>query len=176
MVMSLINQLKNAAKKAGLEVVEACSATGHYQITGGAFLVNYYPHSKKQTAYVAGMNKGKTGITPKQAVMLASEVPKKVKRTGKRTMHAEKKRRIKRRMMIKQGGVCCWDKDGGGCLLPGTPMVLEFNGSDDHHATVEHVIPLGRGGLDNNNNIKLAHKKCNQARSNEMPEITGDIK
>ena len=38
-------------------------------------------------------------------------------------------------------------------------------------ATLEHIIPLKRGGLDNDNNRTLACEPCNQERGHDMPEI-----
>jgi len=170
--MSIINQLKNAAKKAGLKVVEVSRNNDHYQITGGNFLVNYYPHSKNQTAYVSGTNKGKKGITPRQAVALAIAVPGKMaEKVKRRNVNGQRKKRLKQKLMVKQNGVCCWDKYGGGCKLSGTLMIYDPPYTGEDSATIEHVIPLGRGGLDNNNNIKLAHKLCNQSRENDMPEV-----
>lgn len=40
--------------------------------------------------------------------------------------------------------------------------------------TLEHIIPLDRGGLDNPNNWALACEPCNSARANNMPELQHD--
>lgn len=155
------SQLRKEAEKAGLSVVKKSDM--HYQITGGALLVNYYPTSKKKTAHVAGTKKGIRHVTPAEAVAMANKAPKKVSGKKKRKQHKS----LKGRMFKKQKGLCCW------CSLL---MVMTSDDNDPLQATIEHVIPLARGGLDNANNIKIAHKKCNNERSCDMPEIHGKKK
>jgi 5-methylcytosine-specific restriction endonuclease McrA len=36
-------------------------------------------------------------------------------------------------------------------------------------ATIDHVIPLSRGGVDSPLNMQLAHDKCNQEKGNKLP-------
>jgi len=67
--VSIPQPLAKAAAAKGLNVVDMGS--GHFQITGGTALVNYWPWSKRLTAYVDGDRNGKRGVTPKQAVELA---------------------------------------------------------------------------------------------------------
>lgn len=155
--MSVINQLRNAAKKAGLKIVD--KQNGHFQIVGGALLVNYWPTSKKQTAYVAGTRESITRVTPRQAVELANRPPAKTG-TIKKNRKKYKKQRIK--LFKKQGGLCHWCNE---------PMRQDVSPLHPLSVTIEHVIPLGRNGLDNPNNIVLAHKKCNNDRGDDMPEI-----
>jgi 5-methylcytosine-specific restriction endonuclease McrA len=38
-------------------------------------------------------------------------------------------------------------------------------------STMDHVIPLHRGGLDNANNRVLACEPCNSKRGHDMPEL-----
>lgn len=42
-------------------------------------------------------------------------------------------------------------------------------GERDLLATIEHVIPISKGGRDHPNNIKMAHKRCNEKRGSEWP-------
>lgn len=67
--MSIPQPLVKAASAKGLKVVDL--GCGHFQITGGPALVNYWPESKRRTAYVDGERGGKSGVTPEQAVALA---------------------------------------------------------------------------------------------------------
>jgi len=69
--MSIPQPLTKLAAAKGLKVVDLGS--GHYQITGGSALVNYWPHSKRRTAYVDGERSGKSGVTPQQAVEMAGQ-------------------------------------------------------------------------------------------------------
>lgn len=68
----MIDALKKIAAKRGLRVEER--GAGHFQIIGGSCLVNYYPNSKRRSAYIAGTTgKARHGVTPQQAVEMAFE-------------------------------------------------------------------------------------------------------
>jgi hypothetical protein len=54
------------------------------------------------------------------------------------------------------------DRDGSLCYLCG----LGF--SSTKPPTIEHVVPLSRGGSWDFNNLKLAHKKCNVEKGNRV--------
>ena len=51
------------------------------------------------------------------------------------------------RMLVRSQGGCCWY-----CKKP-VPR---------EHITVDHVVPLSRGGLDTVENMRLACSQCNQ--------------
>jgi 5-methylcytosine-specific restriction endonuclease McrA len=36
-------------------------------------------------------------------------------------------------------------------------------------ATIDHIIPLSRGGQDTIDNMQLAHDGCNQLKADSMP-------
>lgn len=36
-------------------------------------------------------------------------------------------------------------------------------------ATVDHIIPVSKGGTDHISNLRLAHASCNQRRGNDWP-------
>lgn len=146
-------RIKKLCDKAGFDVV--FRPNGHWQIKG-PLLVNYYPNAR--TAYIAGTTEKLKNVTIDRAVELASECPdlyKKDKRKGNT--------RLLRERMFKKQKRCHW------C---GEPMNLVSPPTNPLDATIEHIVPLSKGGLDNSNNRTLAHKKCNQARGNEMTELT----
>lgn len=142
--------IRDAAAAKGATV--QLRGSGHFQIKG-RLLVNYYPFSKKRSAYVAGTTHGKHHVTPTEAVEMAFCPPpiapehKKDDRKG----HSKEKRK----KLLRKSNQCHWC----GCRLT--------LGS----STLEHVIPLHRGGLDNANNRVLACKPCNWKRGHEMPEL-----
>ena len=37
--------------------------------------------------------------------------------------------------------------------------------------TVDHIVPLARGGKNVIENCQLAHKKCNEAKNDIMPDV-----
>lgn len=143
-----MKELEKLCEQRKVKLVD--KGNGHLQLQG-PLLVNYYPNSKKRSAYVAGSVKAATHVSPQQAVAMCFKPPKP---QGKIAQRKKSYTRLKRRMLKKQK-TCYW------CDEPLT----------DETATVEHIIPLSRGGLDNDNNRTLAHESCNRARGNSMPEL-----
>jgi 5-methylcytosine-specific restriction endonuclease McrA len=64
-----------------------------------------------------------------------------------------------------------WDRQNGMCFVCGKPMTNTHDIRDSLRATFEHVVPLARGGLDNFINLALSHKRCNNERGHDMPEL-----
>lgn len=60
--------------------------------------------------------------------------------------------------MQKQQGICALCED---------QMSLKVG--DPSMATLDHVIPTSRGGLDTVKNLQLACLSCNQAKGSDMP-------
>lgn len=152
----LVDELKKLAAAAGVRVEEPniLANNGHYKIHG-ALLVNYYPLSAARTAYVAGTTKGVKNVTPAQAIAMSQKQPK-LAPAHLKDERAKNSRAIRFKMMRGRETVQChWCK---------APLTLDTS-------TIEHVIPLDRGGLDNANNRVLACEPCNKARGNNMPEL-----
>jgi hypothetical protein len=149
----------------GLKVMFRGSSGSHVQILG-PLLVNYYPDSKKRSAYVAGTTQRKNNVTLEEAVEMAFKPPtlRPEQRKDARGLSGTTngRRRIVSRLRGKYGENCHWCKE-----------IMVFHGDGPLRATIEHVIPLNRGGLDNPNNMALAHKKCNHDRGHDMPELEG---
>lgn len=144
--------LEKLAQEHNVEYTD--KGNGHIQLKG-ALLVNYYPNSKSKSAYVAGTKKAHKYVDSINAIRMCFSLPVVVSQNDKDKRSGNSRR--KRAKMIKKGmSTCCW------CSKP-----LDIDSS-----TIEHVIPLDRGGLDNANNRKLACEKCNQDRGNNMPELT----
>lgn len=143
-------ELLAAAKAAGVQVEQ--KGPGHYHLHG-AWLVNYYPTSKNRTAYVKGTTEGRS-CTPREAVQLALGPPPKVPPHLRDTRASS--RPIRAAMMGRRQQVKChW-----------CPTMLTLDTS-----TLDHIVPISRGGLDAPNNRVLACEPCNTARGNDMPEL-----
>ena len=140
--------LELAALERGVEYTD--KGNGHIQLRG-PLLVNYYPTSKNKSAYVAGTKKAAKHVTPEQALDMCFEAPVSQGVKDKRSGNS----RRKRAQMLKKIDKCYWCK---------TPLTLDTS-------TLEHKIPLHRGGLDNANNRTLACLKCNSDRGCNMPEL-----
>lgn len=62
------------------------------------------------------------------------------------------------------------ERDGLDCYLCKQPIDMTLPRTSKMGATIDHVIPLSRGGLDEMSNLKLAHWGCNLAKSNKLVE------
>lgn len=60
--------------------------------------------------------------------------------------------------LIKRDGLRCWIC--GGMLQEDTPE------GDPWAITLDHYVPVSRGGADANSNLRLAHACCNSDRGN----------
>ena len=135
-------------KGAGL-VAKKC-ATGHWQVLGGAFRVNYYPATG--TVYLNQASKGIPGSV-EVAIRMARELPE-LRRKGEvgrdERLGPGKAKRLRRKFYKKKP----W------CFWCGTVF------ADVGEATLEHVIPLARGGSNEEVNLALACKRCNAMHGN----------
>jgi hypothetical protein len=147
--MEMTKRFKKMCLERGIEYIE--KPNGHIQLKG-PLMVNYYPNSKNKSAYVAGTTKAVKNVTFKQAIDMCFFAPTAQKKPDKRSGHSRKKRA----QLIKRGIThCCWCN---------SPLTLDTS-------TLEHIIPLASGGLDNANNRTLACLKCNNDRGSNMPEL-----
>ena len=64
---------------------------------------------------------------------------------------------LKRKFMTAQGGKC-W--------LCGLLMKVDVAPTDPEYATWDHVLPVSAGGGNKQDNLILAHRKCNLKRGN----------
>lgn len=156
---NLITSLRDAAQARGATVNEV--SPGHFHING-KMLVNYWPFSDKRSAYVAGTTHGKPNVGPKEAVDMAFTAPP-IARPDKKDSRGNQGRYKRWKLrMYKRGLSDCYWCSKPCTIAPGRPDSM----------TVDHKVPLHRGGLDNTNNWVIAHHKCNQARGHDMPELS----
>ena len=57
-------------------------------------------------------------------------------------------------------------RDGDNCHLCGLAMTFARAGRSPDDATIDHIVPKSQGGGDAATNLRLAHKRCNEARGN----------
>lgn len=141
--------IEEMAAEKGL-TIKHCG-NGHYQIKSKYLCVNYYPDSAKRTAYVNKTIGGKKHVSWEEAMQMALEQPNLPSNSSARKKtYAKAKANLYKR--IKN---CHW------CGDPLDPKTM----------TLEHIVPLSIGGLDNFNNYTLACKDCNEMRGCNMPEL-----
>ena len=52
------------------------------------------------------------------------------------------------------------------CGISMLPMTISLNGEEHRHATVDHIIPTSKGGVDEIENTLAACQRCNSFKSN----------
>ena len=62
------------------------------------------------------------------------------------------------------------------CHLCGADIDYSAGYLDPESFTIDHIIPIARGGADHIDNIAAAHRKCNRAKSDGPAVIRQAIK
>jgi 5-methylcytosine-specific restriction endonuclease McrA len=58
------------------------------------------------------------------------------------------------------------DRDGRKCHICRRKIDLNLPGSHRFGPTIEHILPISKGGNNDPANLALAHRKCNVSRGN----------
>lgn len=146
-----IKKLEKEIKKAGFSLEK--KSEYHYQAKG-IYVVNIYP--TKSTIYIAGMNKKIGYGGPDQVVRFLTGAPK-MKRGQLETVRLKPKEKRKPMKSVKDK---LWNTRK--CFYCGKE-ILNYE-----EASVEHKIPLSKGGSNRMDNLALSHKKCNQERGSSL--------
>ena len=123
--------------------------SGHYQIFG-LITVNHYPFSKNMTAYISGCRKGAKNITQQMAIDMALH-------PDQSTHLSPTKRKGSYKQMVNK-----MYKRGCKCGICG----VKFKCREE--ATLDHRIPLSKGGANKRCNYQLAHGECNRIKGNSI--------
>ena len=145
--MNQADELRKLCEQRGFQLIE--KPNGHFQING-KLLVNYYPFSKDKTAYIAQTKNGFKHVSPEVAVQMAFEPPPLLTKPKRKKNYF-----IEKDKLYKKSQCCYW------CKAQLTRKEV----------TLDHVVPLSRGGLEHPNNYVIACLACNNRRGNEMPEL-----
>lgn len=137
-------KFKGIVEKAGLQAVD--HGNNHWQIRGGTVMVNYYPTTR--TAFVNGTVRGIKDCSIGKAIDLATAGPKHSPEKAHRlnNYHKDKDR------LMKINPRCRWC----GILLT------------EKTATIDHIIPLGKGGSNRRDNLTLACHPCNKSKADSL--------
>lgn len=143
-------EFEKKVKAAGLEPKDC--GRYHWRIEGGDYEVNWYPRSKGKTIYINGLGRRGTQTNGdiETAIRLAKEPPS-IKPPDGRTGRKGSYRGVKRKL-LKISRLCFWCN------------AHLSNGK----ATVDHKIPLMRGGSNAQDNMVLACDPCNKEKGNNI--------
>jgi hypothetical protein len=61
------------------------------------------------------------------------------------------------------------ERDGWRCHLCCKAVSSKYNGMHPKGPTIDHLVPVSAGGVDERENVALAHRDCNVRRSNHGP-------
>lgn len=136
-----------AVENAGLKARDC--GNGHWRIEGGMNEVNYYPWSPKRTIYVNRTtgNASMPGGTTTMAILAAKD-PGVLPMVGKTNAVRRKPTTRYRAYLLRKDNRCHWCK-----------VELEM-----HTSSIDHLIPLARGGTHDPANLVLSCRPCNAAR------------
>jgi hypothetical protein len=145
-------KMKALAEKNGLEL-KKCSPY-HFHLRG-VFLLNVYPTTG--SVYVQGSNNKTQFDTLDFLIKLANgEVDLEGVVRGKRPNNSSRN---------KRKGL--WAKGVKSCFVCGKDF------TDFEETTLEHKVPLFKGGSNREDNLSLSHEKCNQDRGNSLSVTKG---
>ena len=91
---------------------------------------------------------------------------------------AENRRKeIARRMRMRANGAVdltitlerLIERDNGICKLCGGPVDVGADPNSDWYPSVDHIIPLSRGGTHTWDNVHLDHRRCNTEKRDALP-------
>lgn len=129
---------------AGLTAKE-CSPF-HWQVLGGKFLVNYF-HGKRGTSIHIGKTNQSIPGSDEMAIISANKLPEIEGSNRKCNGYKKYKNRLYEKLKL--------------CTLCHKSMTFK-------EASVDHIIPISKGGLNNPNNYQLTHEECNKRKGNSV--------
>jgi 5-methylcytosine-specific restriction endonuclease McrA len=87
---------------------------------------------------------------------------------------AEKNRRRRARLLdawVEDVDIAVvFERDGGRCGVCGNPIDLAFDWPDRMSLTLDHVVPLARGGEHSYRNVQVAHAVCNSRKNDRTTD------
>lgn len=94
----------------------------------------------------------------------------KCQRRAENKRHADHRQKV-----IRANGKAEWDitlkklvtRDKQVCYICGRKVNMRAHYNADDYGSIDHVIPLSKGGTHTWNNVRLAHRKCNIIKSNK---------
>jgi 5-methylcytosine-specific restriction endonuclease McrA len=85
-------------------------------------------------------------------------------------------RELKRNKRLRQNGKIDYSitltklikRDKGVCSICGRKVMLDVNCQHDLYPSIDHILPVSKGGTHTWGNVQLAHRVCNTVKSNGL--------
>ena len=87
-----------------------------------------------------------------------------------KTIINQNKGKSKRCKFSKDTRKIVYKKSGGKCAICGCQLSIDDMNADNY-ITIDHIVPLDKGGKNELSNYQAACKCCNRVKSNIMPEV-----
>lgn len=102
------------------------------------------------------------------------------KECGKKLEYANKSNRIPKEQIIDKDITleALYRRDSGVCYLCGEKCDWDdkqYGHVGPKYPTIDHLIPISRGGLHSWDNVRLAHFECNCNKSNDLPDNIDEL-
>ncbi len=143
--MSAFDSFAKTCEANGLKARDC--GNGHWRVEGGVQPVNFYPFSKKRSIYI---NQTVNRIGFAGSVELAIQAAK--GNLGREKEKRQSKVKLKYELLKKHP--YCF-----GCETELTAKT----------ATLDHIIPISKGGTNADGNLQLACESCNRKKADSLP-------
>lgn len=93
------------------------------------------------------------------------------RRRASRYMNVKKEKRRKAAFTKESAQISIqtlYKRDSGVCWICGEPCRLDVDYNDNMYPSIDHVLPISKGGKDEWGNVKLAHRLCNSIRGDRV--------
>ena len=88
---------------------------------------------------------------------------------SKRSINAKKNLKRRAEGVLTHGPRDIELRDGNRCHICEKRIDMRLSGVDPNGPTIDHLVPVSKGGTNDLSNLALAHRKCNVARGNRGP-------
>lgn len=147
-----------------------CSGCGESRLAGGSENPDRICHACRRQARVRSCLNCLVAFDPKNNLdrKYCSLVCFRT-RSDSETARRKQLERWRRKNRARRSAVCTGSyetyeiahRDGFRCQLCKSPVDMTLSGMEQWGPTIDHVIPLAKGGVDGPENVQLAHRICN---------------
>ena len=93
------------------------------------------------------------------------------RRRASRYMNVKKEKRRRAALTKESSQISVqtlYERDGGVCWICGKLCDMTADYNDNMYPSIDHVLPISKGGKDSWDNVRLAHRLCNSVRGDRV--------